>query len=198
MSSSGAPVFDGTKGDRRYKPDTRKRTRIPKATANDEEASRKQEFRQILEEVQKLGASQLSWKERKELESEKLAALGAKPAKSFKMPMAMGLAIKRKREKLEAEKAEQDILAGFLPAKRKKKIPFRERKEDKGLRLSEGKFMGGVLYVQKPEANVVRGEKHGRDRALDQVFNDGGPKRGGKSKKGKGKKGGKKGGKRKR
>lgn len=92
--------------------------------------------------------------------------------------------------------AEQDILAGFLPAKRKKKAPLSN--EDKGLRPSEGKFKGGVLYVQKPEAKAVRGEKHGRDRALDRVFNEGGSKRTGKGKKGKGKKGGKKGGKRKR
>ncbi|CAM6127923.1 unnamed protein product [Calypogeia fissa] len=204
MSTSGAPIFDGTQGDRRYKPDTRKRARISAVAttaeaASDADASRKQEFRQILEEVQKLGTSQLSWKERKELELKKIVALGAKPAKSFKMPISMGLTIKRKREKLEAEKVEQDILSGFLPAKRKKKTAPRDSSDDKGLRLSEGKFKGGVLYVQKPEAKAAVGEKRGRDRALDRVFNEGGSKRaGGKSKRGKGKKGGKKGGKRKR
>lgn len=203
MGSSGAPVFDGTKGDRRYKPDPRTRARMQggavAGVVSDGEGSRKQEFRQILEEVQKLGTSQLSWKERKELESKKLVALGSKPAKSFKMPISMGLAIKRKREKLDTERMEQDILAGFLPAKRKKKTPLRESNDDKGLRLSEGKFRGGVLYVQKPEAKAAGSGKRGRDRLLDKVFDEGGgSKKAGKSKKGKGKKGGKKGGKRKR
>ncbi|CAM6048451.1 unnamed protein product [Sphagnum compactum] len=160
---------------------------------NDEAFS--MEFRNILKEVEQLGNSTLSWKDHKKQEQEKLVALGAKPVKSFKMPINMGLNIKRKREKLEEENRSQGYEVGSAPAKRlngEKKLTFWKRTEQRGLQASEGTFKGGILYVKPPSAAPK--ETSFRKRAGgDAFFNSEGSKgkkagAGKSKKKGKGKK----------
>ncbi|KAL3702184.1 hypothetical protein R1sor_020206 [Riccia sorocarpa] len=192
-----APVFDGTVGDRLVNM-TGKRPRKPiKGDLDTDDANERREFKQILREVEALGNSQLDWKGRKALEQKKAEALGAKPKKSWKTPIQLGLNIKRKREEAEAKK-EEVLLAGLRPNKRRI-APPRERTEDKGLMASEGRFKGGVLYVKPLAKPVVENKGRGGARSLDKIFEGGKGKKGKKGNgKGKGKGGKKGGGKRKR
>eukprot|EP00249_Psilotum_nudum_P006283 c19609_g1_i1 orf=102-761(+) len=119
----------------------------PRRLTNDGDVFQEQ-FRKIYKEVELLGTSQMSWKEKKALEEKKMVALGAKPEKGHKTPFIMGLNIKRKREKLEQQKLQQDIFAGLYPCKRGKKICDKRTSEDRGIKASEGIFKGGVLYVK--------------------------------------------------
>ncbi|MCO5558916.1 hypothetical protein L7F22_012506 [Adiantum nelumboides] len=132
---------------------------------DDEEKLQKEEFEQIFKEVQKLGTSQMSWKKRKEIETQKIVSLGAKPEKGQKMPVAMGRNIKRKRERMEEQKRQDELASGLLTTKRAKRGAEKPVASDRGLKASEGVFRGGVLYVKplstKTEENTQpsRGKK---------------------------------------
>ncbi|KAG0555061.1 hypothetical protein KC19_12G141300 [Ceratodon purpureus] len=160
------------------------------------------EFKNILKEVEELGTSTLEWKDRKKLETAKLVALGSKAPKSFKMPVSMGVGMKRKREERAEQKRQDDIAQGIRSAKRsasEKKIPPRRTAEDRELNASVGKFKGGVLYVTPPSAPETKFsmKSKGEDRFFEGgMGKGGGGKKGGKKGKGGKKKGGKKKGKR--
>ncbi|MCO5605904.1 hypothetical protein L7F22_060090 [Adiantum nelumboides] len=132
---------------------------------DDEEKLQEEEFKQIFKEVEKLGTSQMSWKKRKEIETQKIVSLGAKPEKGQKMPVAMGRNIKRKRERMEEQKRQDELASGLLATKRAKKGVEKPAASDRGLKASEGVFRGGVLYVKplltKTEENTQpsRGKK---------------------------------------
>lgn len=148
-----------------------------------------QEFKKIYKEVEQLGTSQMSWKQRKAMEEKKMFLLGAKPEKGHKMPIAMGMNIKRKREKLEEKKLQEDIALGLRSAKREKRMAERLSTTDRGLKVSDGIFKGGVLYV-KPM-------KQAKNEVPDKLP-DGGRWKGNRKSGKKGKKKGKHTGKRKR
>eukprot|EP00246_Nothoceros_aenigmaticus_P009398 TRINITY_DN248_c0_g1_i1.p1 TRINITY_DN248_c0_g1~~TRINITY_DN248_c0_g1_i1.p1 ORF type:complete len:207 (+),score=53.61 TRINITY_DN248_c0_g1_i1:300-920(+) len=152
--------------------------------ASVKEEDHDEDIKRILKDVEQLGTAQMSWKERKEWEESKMIAAGGKPPKSHKMPIAMGLAIKKKRQR----KEEEQQIPGTKKKLEAKKKP---RSEDRGLRLSEGKFKGGILYV-KPSSEKPREEDFRGGKVHDRLFNEtaGLSKKPGKSrKKDKGKKG---------
>lgn len=166
--------------------------------ADEDDVERTAEFKNILKEVEELGTSTLEWKDRKKLETAKLVALGSKAPKSFKMPVSMGLGMKRKREERVEQKRQDDIAQGMRSAKRtgaEKKLPPRKTAEERGLNASEGKFKGGVLYVTPPSApeRFLHKSSKGEDRFFQGEKSG---KKGGKKGKGGKKKGGKKKGKR--
>lgn len=135
------------------------------SSMDNEERLHKQEFEKIFKEVEQLGTSQMSWKKRKAIETQKIIALGAKPKKGHKMPIAMGRNIKRKREKLEEQKLQEDMALGLRSAKREKKMVEKPHATNLGLKASEGIFKGGVLYVKplvtkKAEDEVREGKYH--------------------------------------
>ncbi|KAJ7527910.1 hypothetical protein O6H91_16G075900 [Diphasiastrum complanatum] len=133
----------------------------------------REEFREILKEVEQLGTSQLSWKARKEWEAKKLLALGAKAPKSHKMPIEMGRNIKRKRELMEEQKRLQDGVAGLATATSSSKKKFASRNvENHGLRASEGIFKGGILHV-KPLPKKSANFNSRRNNGLGGIFSVG-------------------------
>ncbi|KAI5055352.1 hypothetical protein GOP47_0030497 [Adiantum capillus-veneris] len=77
-----------------------------------------------------------------------MIALGSKPKKGQKMPIAVGRNIKRKRDRLEEKKLQDELALGLLTNKRAKKSVEKPTASDKGLKASEGVFRGGVLYVK--------------------------------------------------
>ncbi|KAH6557579.1 hypothetical protein KP509_1Z106300 [Ceratopteris richardii] len=107
----------------------------------------------------------MSWKKRKEIEVQKRVALGAKPEKGHRMPISMGLSIKRKRERLEEQKLQEDFALGRI-TKKWKKDTEKQTASDRGLKTSEGLFRGGVLYVkplpQKREEKFQPSRGHGK------------------------------------
>lgn len=167
---------------------------------DDDDVEQTAEFKNILKEVEQLGTSTLEWKDRKKLETAKLVALGSKAPKSFKMPVSMGVGMKRKQEHRAEQKRQDEIAQGIRSAKRtaaERKPPPKRTAEERGLNASEGKFKGGVLYVTPPSAPEGRSFSKS-SKGEDRFFEGGKGKGGGGKKKGKGgkKKGGKKKGKR--
>ncbi|KAI5055106.1 hypothetical protein GOP47_0030251 [Adiantum capillus-veneris] len=74
---------------------------------------------------------------RKEIETQKMIALGSKPKKGQKMPIAVGRNIKRKRDRLEEKKLQDELALGLLTNKRAKKSVEKPTASDKGLKASE-------------------------------------------------------------
>eukprot|EP00252_Welwitschia_mirabilis_P021674 TRINITY_DN561_c0_g1_i10.p1 TRINITY_DN561_c0_g1~~TRINITY_DN561_c0_g1_i10.p1 ORF type:complete len:197 (+),score=47.60 TRINITY_DN561_c0_g1_i10:103-693(+) len=141
MSSKPSQVFQVTK----------KRSNEIASSVEDEN------FGKVIKEVNTLGIKQMSWKERKAIENQKMVALGAKPSKNPRMPIALGRAIKKKREREHQAMMNEEIILG-RPKQQTKKTDKHIRK-DRGLLASEGIFRDGILHVKPlkhkmPEENV--------------------------------------------
>lgn len=81
-----------------------------------EAAAFRAEFASLQKEVTELGASQLEGKAKKEYETRKLLALGARKEKGQKMPLRMLQGIRKKSAKREAAQRELERQAGIVTA----------------------------------------------------------------------------------
>ncbi|MBA0767583.1 hypothetical protein Gotri_016453 [Gossypium trilobum] len=166
-------------------------------------------IKNIMKDIQFLGSSHMTWKERKEMENRKVVSLGGKPPKRQRLPLSVAKAVmknqKKREEKMLQEvvyfhcllaiiyviRARNNMILGRFRGKLgggsgTKGSTDKRRPEDRVLKSSEGHFKNGVLDV-----------KHlfHKSPAKDNDF-DGHPVNKGKKKKGSGKKNGgkKKGG----
>eukprot|EP01018_Ginkgo_biloba_P031674 Gb_23422 [translate_table: standard] len=112
-------------------------------------------FKTIFKEVEQLGTAQMTWKQRKVVEKQKVLALGGKAPKNIRMPIEMGKKIRKKRDHLEQTRMQEEVVLG-RPAKRANKTDDRHKTEDRGLKASEGIFKNGVLHVKPLVKNVEK------------------------------------------
>ncbi|WOK99979.1 hypothetical protein Cni_G08691 [Canna indica] len=108
------------------------------------------DIRKILKDIEYLGASNMSWKEKKQLENQKVVGLGGKPPKKHCTPLSVAKPAMKNQKKREQKKKEEEVyLSRFM--KNSSKSNHKDRKlnqEDKVLRASEGHFRKGVLDVK--------------------------------------------------
>uniref|UniRef100_A0A1D1YYJ4 Deneddylase BPLF1 n=1 Tax=Anthurium amnicola TaxID=1678845 RepID=A0A1D1YYJ4_9ARAE len=115
-----------------------------KSDSEDEEM----DVRNILKEIKYLGSSNMSWKERKEMENRKVVALGGKPPKKQRLPLSVAK-VPMKRHKLqEQKKLQEDMYLSQFQKKRTKERLEKRKPEDDILMASEGYFKKGVLNVK--------------------------------------------------
>lgn len=152
-------------------------------------------FHSIMKEVQLLGSSDMTWKERKDLQNKKVASLGGKAIKTQRLPLSVARPMMKNQKKREEKMLEQEILIGHCGEnliKRTKKPEEKRRPEDGVLKSSEGRFRNGVLDVK----HLLRAAPPSRDddRGPPPMVSKGMKKKGGKKKGGNGKRkgGGKK------
>ncbi|XP_011621469.1 uncharacterized protein LOC18429048 [Amborella trichopoda] len=144
----------------------------------------KEDFRKLLRDVELLGSSQMSWKERKAMENCRVVALGGKPPKNQKIPINQAKLMKKNQLHREQKMLQEEMILGRF-TKPTRKIEKRKA-GDRVLRATEGYFKNGVLNV-KHLMDGNGASKNGKDTHMIQK----GRKKGkgkGKGKKHKGKK----------
>ncbi|KAG8649140.1 uncharacterized protein LOC110607436 isoform X2 [Manihot esculenta] len=102
------------------------------------------DFRKIMKDIEFLGASHMSWKERKDLENRK-------PPKKQRLPLSVARVQMKKQKEREEKMLQEKIVLGRFGSKvvGGAKRSMEKHKPEKGLlRSSEGYFRNGVLDVK--------------------------------------------------
>ncbi|KAK8964590.1 hypothetical protein KSP40_PGU022764 [Platanthera guangdongensis] len=154
------------------------KTVAKESTRNSDDEDEEMVMNKILKEIEKLGSSCSTWKERKKLENKNATALGGKPIKSHRMPLSVAKPMtKNIKKRREVKKMEQDKHLGIFSKRKNNHNKAENRQpEDRVLKSTEGYFNKGVLNV-----------KHLVDRRPKKSDDGGMSKTSGKQKKGKGK-----------
>jgi len=158
------------------------------------------DIKSILKDIEFLGSSHMTWKERKELENKKVVSLGGKPPKKKRFPLSVArVAMKKQKQREEKMQQENLILGRFSGVlgngNNKRGVSEKRKPENRVLKSTVGNFRNGILDV-KHMLNSSSTPRDGGDVTNHAVFNKGKKKKkGGKKNQGK-KKGGGRGGKR--
>ncbi|CAL9060105.1 uncharacterized protein LOC135650681 [Musa acuminata AAA Group] len=107
----------------------------------------KMDIRKILKDVEYLGASNMSWKERKQHENRKVVSLGGKPPKKHRTPLSVAKPAMKNQKKREEKKKEEELILGRFALKSNSKAR-KPKPEGRGLKATEGHFRKGVLNVK--------------------------------------------------
>ncbi|KAK4854813.1 hypothetical protein QYF36_001603 [Acer negundo] len=150
------------------------------------------DIRKIMKDIEFLGSSHMTWKERKELENKRVVSLGGKPQKKQRLPLSVArVPMKRQKEREQKMQQERAILGRFGGKIADPKRPTDKRRpEDRVLKSTEGRFRNGVLDVKH-----MLHPTSSRDTGADAHMGGKGKKKG-RGKKNQGNKGNKKKGKR--
>eukprot|EP00262_Sarcandra_glabra_P021522 TRINITY_DN9164_c0_g1_i1.p1 TRINITY_DN9164_c0_g1~~TRINITY_DN9164_c0_g1_i1.p1 ORF type:complete len:211 (-),score=43.71 TRINITY_DN9164_c0_g1_i1:208-840(-) len=106
------------------------------------------DIRKILKDVEYLGSSHMTWKERKELENRNVVRLGGKPPKKQRLPLSVAKVTMKKRQQREQKALEEDLVTGRYGKYANNKAEKKRKAEDRVLKASEGIFRKGVLNVK--------------------------------------------------
>ncbi|KAG9455023.1 hypothetical protein H6P81_007927 [Aristolochia fimbriata] len=119
-------------------------------TAQQDMEDEELDMRKILKDIQHLGSSHMSWKERKKFENQNVVALGGKPPKKQRIPLNIAKKMMKNEKRREEKKlAEGLILEQFgMRSSSNSNKEVKRKAEDRGLRATEGHFRNGVLNVK--------------------------------------------------
>ena len=119
-------------------------------------ADSKFSMKQMRREVRDFGIKGLNKWDRKELEDEKLKALGMKPSKGIRIPATVGVGLWKKNEQRKEEKRLDAFRLGHKLEKKEKmkmtnseKEQKREKDSDRGLAWGSSWFKNGILKLKK-------------------------------------------------
>ncbi|KAL7610776.1 hypothetical protein Lser_V15G13607 [Lactuca serriola] len=166
--------------------------------------SQRMELNSILKDIQYMGPSHMTWKEKKALENKKVVSLGGKPPKKQRLPLSVARVQMKKQKERDQKMLQENMILGQVGGKRgnRSKRESESRKpEDRVLMSTAGRFRNGILDVK----DLLKTGAPSRDRGFSGSRGSGGlglGDGGGGNKKGSGggggkKKHGKKGGRRK-
>ncbi|KAK1416552.1 hypothetical protein QVD17_32343 [Tagetes erecta] len=169
--------------------------------------STRMELKSILKDIEYMGTSHMTWKEKKALENKKVVSLGGKPPKKHRQPLSVARPAMKNQKKRDQKILEENILLGQVGGKRgnrSKRSSISHKPEDRVLMSTVGNFRNGVLDVKDLlKSNGASGDRgssrshgfgggsssYGFGSGSDgREFSKGGKKKGGK--KNRGKKGG--------
>ncbi|XP_072980695.1 uncharacterized protein [Typha angustifolia] len=107
------------------------------------------DIRKLLKDIEYLGASNMTWKERKQLENQNIVSFGGKPPKKHRTPLSVSKVAMKNQKKREQKKLEEDMILGRFGNRGAKKTKEQKTKpEDRALKATEGHFRKGVLNVK--------------------------------------------------
>ncbi|GLU10320.1 hypothetical protein SLE2022_271360 [Rubroshorea leprosula] len=150
-------------------------------------------IRNIMKDIEFLGSSHMTWKERKELENRKVVSLGGKPPKKQRLPLSVARVVLKKQKEREEKMSQENLILGRFGGKLGNgagRSAGKHKPEDRVLKTTEGHFSNGVLDVK----HMLHGAPSRENDSSTHTFNKGKWKKGSKNKK----QGKKKGGGRKR
>ncbi|KAL0406488.1 UNVERIFIED_CONTAM: hypothetical protein Slati_3962700 [Sesamum latifolium] len=99
----------------------------------------KMDIKSILKDIEFLGSSHMTWKEKKDLENRKVVSLGGKPPMKQRLPLSVArVTMKKQKEREEKLLQERAILGRFgaYCSSGAKKVTERHRPEDRVLRAT--------------------------------------------------------------
>ncbi|KAK3026265.1 hypothetical protein RJ639_040477 [Escallonia herrerae] len=143
------------------------------------------EIKSIMRDIEFLGSTHMTWKERKEMENRKVVSLGGKPVKKQRLPLSVArVTMKKQKEREQKMLHESSILGRFgrTLGSGSKKVAEKRRPEDRVLKSTVGDFKNGVLDVKSLLKPAV--SRDGTD-ARSKGGNKGKKSKGGKRKSGK-------------
>ncbi|GAV64789.1 hypothetical protein CFOL_v3_08304 [Cephalotus follicularis] len=111
----------------------------------------KMSMKDIMKDIELLGTSNMTWKQRKELENRKVVSLGGKPPKKHRLPLSVARVMMKKQKQREEIKHQSDLILGRFGGKlggSARRSLEKRRPEDMVLKASEGHFKNGVLDVK--------------------------------------------------
>uniref|UniRef100_A0A251U6G4 Uncharacterized protein n=2 Tax=Helianthus annuus TaxID=4232 RepID=A0A251U6G4_HELAN len=173
--------------------------------------STRMELKSIMKDIEYMGPSHMTWKEKKALENKKVVSLGGKPPKKQRLPLSVARAVMKNQKERDQKALQENLLLGRVGGKRgnrSKRESASHKPEDRVLMSTAGHFRNGVLDVKDLLKSNASSSDRGGSRSHgfgggsgDHGFGGGsgghGFGKGGKKKGGK-KNNGKKGGRRKR
>lgn len=109
------------------------------------------DIRTIMKDVENFSYSHMSWKERKKFEDRKVVSLGGKPQKNQRLPLSVARPMMKKQKQREEKMLQERMILGRFGGKiggSSKKTVGKHKAEDRGLKLSEGRFKNGILDVK--------------------------------------------------
>ncbi|CAL9024394.1 unnamed protein product [Prunus brigantina] len=143
------------KGRNKGRPSTRQMDRKDQNmdTDNQEIATeiQKMDMRNISKQIELLGSSHMTWKQRKELENRKVISLGGKPPKKQRLPLSIARVVMKNQKEREKKLLEQNMVLGRFGGNfsgGSKRSMEKQRPENRVLKASEGRFRNGVLDVK--------------------------------------------------
>ncbi|KAG5540792.1 hypothetical protein RHGRI_020879 [Rhododendron griersonianum] len=127
---------------------------------------RKMDIKSIMKDIEFLGSSHMTWKDRKDLENRKVVALGGKPPKNQRLPLSVARVTMKKQKERDQKLQEEMVLGRFrgMLGNGSNRATEKRRPENKVLKSTEGYFRNGVLNVK----NLL---KPGATRELDRSIN---------------------------
>ncbi|CAI9277441.1 unnamed protein product [Lactuca saligna] len=165
--------------------------------------SQRMELNSILKDIQYMGSSHMTWKEKKALENKKVVSLGGKPPNKQRLPLSVARVQMKKQKERDQKMSQENMILGQVGGKhgsRSKRELESRKPEDRVLMSTAGRFRNGILDVK----DMLKTSAPSRDRGFSGSRGSGGlglGDGGGGNKKGGGgggkKKHGKKGGRRK-
>ncbi|KAI7749404.1 hypothetical protein M8C21_001648 [Ambrosia artemisiifolia] len=173
--------------------------------------STRMELNSILKDIEYMGPSHMTWKQKKAMEDKKVVSLGGKPLKKQRLPLSVARPMMKNQKARDQKMLQENLLLGYVGGKRgnrSKRASASHKPEDRVLKSTAGNFRNGVLDVKDLLKSNTSSSDRGGSRSHGfgggssnhgfgggdsggHGFGKGGKKKGGK------KKHGKKGGRRK-
>ncbi|KAG6389080.1 hypothetical protein SASPL_150539 [Salvia splendens] len=136
-----------------------KGTKRESSSSNLDSQETRMDIKSILKDIEFLGSSHMTWKQKKDLENKKVVSLGGKPLKKQRLPLSVArVSMKNQKDREEKLLQERAILGRFgaYSSSSSKKVPERKPAEDRILKSMQGDFRKGVLnigHLLKPSAH---------------------------------------------
>ncbi|KAG6389077.1 hypothetical protein SASPL_150536 [Salvia splendens] len=130
-----------------------KGTKRESSSSNLDSQEPRMDIKSILKDIEFLGSSHMTWKQKKELENKKVVSLGGK-----RLPLSVArVSMKNQKDREEQLLQERAILGRFgaYSSSSSMKVPERKPAEDRILKSMQGDFRKGVLnigHLFKPSA----------------------------------------------
>ncbi|XP_071734971.1 uncharacterized protein [Rutidosis leptorrhynchoides] len=175
-----------------------------KRGGNKEESnSTNMNLKSILKDIEHIGRTHMTWKEKKDMENRKVVSLGGKPPKKQRIPLSVALVPMKRQKEREQKILQENIILGQVGGKRgnrSKRSSGPRKPEDRVLMSTAGHFRNGILDVKdllKSKASSSGSKSRGFGSDPSSYAFGGGSGSRGSGKGGKKKGGKKKGGRRK-
>uniref|UniRef100_A0A2P2N3B5 Uncharacterized protein MANES_09G068000 n=1 Tax=Rhizophora mucronata TaxID=61149 RepID=A0A2P2N3B5_RHIMU len=122
-----------------------------RADGMDSDDRRRWDFKNIMKDIELLGTSHRTWKERKELENRKVVSLGGKPLKKQRLPLSVARMQMKKQKEREEKMLQENLILGRFGGNRGgdgRRTVEKPKRGDGVLKSTEGFFRHGVLDVK--------------------------------------------------
>ncbi|MFS7982075.1 hypothetical protein Hanom_Chr10g00958461 [Helianthus anomalus] len=135
--------------------------------------STRMELKSISKDIEYMGPSHMTWKQKKALENKKVVSLGGKPPKKQRLPLSVARVEMKNQKERDQKMLQENILLGQVGGKRgnrSKRASVSRKPEDRTLMSTAGRFRNGVLDVK----DLLKSNASASDRGGSRSYGFGG------------------------